>query len=247
MFLSRQVACSDVTKMIISELSSTSHFYQQKSLPLCETTFTLWNPPSEPLNAVSKQRCGLLEHLKEKFESRTLLQPIECTSQTSNYWEPGPQLLCSGSHCCICVGPHLPQAAPSQWFFSTGGVLSKVGPLVGDREYLWWSMLAGGHPDSPAEPFFAHQSRALLPDLSLSPSLQVTLALWSDGSPSLAQLPLHLLSQASLLIRSVHIYPYLDICLLEDWNQHTHMPVWSFRPTAERRIVSLLLRKSALK
>lgn len=81
-------------------LTTLPHFYQQNSFPLCETTFTLWNPPFEPLNVVSKQKYRLSERLK-KFVSCTLLQPIECTSQISNYWGPKAQLLCSENHCCI--------------------------------------------------------------------------------------------------------------------------------------------------
>lgn len=157
-------------------------------------------------------------------------------SQTSSYWGPGHQLLCSGSHCCICMGWHPPWGAHSQWL-TMAGVLIKVGQLLGDREHIWWPMLAGGHLDNLPKPLFDSTLFRMLPP-NLSSSLQLTLASWSDGSPSLAQPRHHFLSQAFLLIKAPHTSCFLDICFLEDWNQHIHMLILICRPTAYRRMVS---------
>lgn len=117
------------------------HLWPAIIFPFLSTT----GPPCAPIHTF----CEDLENSKEKFESCTLLQPTECTDPPDflRAWAP---LLCSESHWCIWVGLHLAQATPSQWLRATG-VLRKGGPLIGDRENLWWPMLAGGHLDCLAK------------------------------------------------------------------------------------------------
>ena len=137
--------------MSTSELHLPFHSYQQKSLPLCETTFTLRNLPSEPLNAIWKQRYRLLESLREKFESSTLLQPIAYTSRSPCTGGLDPRCCALKTMAAFAWG-HISQRLPPANNWACQGYPSKLGPLQGDRECFWWPTLAGGHLDGLAKP-----------------------------------------------------------------------------------------------
>lgn len=158
--------------MTISDLPSSSHFYQQQALPAPHPyTHFLWR---------FRESQGEIWIMYITAANRMYPPPDFLRT-----WAP---LLCSESHWCIWVGLHLTQATPSQWLRATG-VLWKGGPLTGDRGNLWWPMLAGGHLDCLAKAVCASPHSRMLPPTLPPPHCPLgypSLVVWWLSEPGLA-------------------------------------------------------------